>query len=151
MYKYELLPNKCKKKAKNLFIDEEVIMYNIQKCQLAVYTLNEPNSTPAEAADLTYPGHPALWALDIKSITVEEKTALLKQLNVGSEITFNIDQEITLFIPNLKTKEYDDLSFMVEGEGRGEISEILDLDITLDDNEYQEISIKLIRGFAENL
>lgn len=126
-------------------------MINIQKSLLLKYSLNAANSVQGEAQSYDYPGHDSETAIDISEISIEEKTILLKLLNIGASINFKIDQEITIPVPNVKTQEYDDFKFYARGEGSGEILEISEFDLNFDDDEYQEITIKLTKGYAENL
>lgn len=126
-------------------------MISIQKCTVSKYQWDEKNSIKGESQSYHSPGHSPLIAIEIQEIIIEEKTVLLKQLKIGSTLAFKIKQMITIDVPNFKTKEYDEVEFDVTGEGSGEISELSFLDQTYPDDEYQELTIKLSKGFAEDL
>lgn len=126
-------------------------MIKINKCTLEDYTFDEKNSSPGEQASREYPGHASELSLDIKSIMVEEKTILLKQLKVGTPIEFNIDQSISIPVPNFKLKEHEDINIDVKGEGNGEILEIKGFEDFTDDEEYQEVELILTKGYADRL
>ena len=115
------------------------------------YKYDEKNSVKAEPQTRDYPGNEGSIAIIIKSIFLEEKTSVLKKLNIGMSIEFDLHQDIEYTVPNYKNKEDDYISCHIEGMGSGEILEILNLDSSLPDDEYQEVEIKLTEGFADNL
>lgn len=126
-------------------------MITVQKCTVSKYEWDEKNSIKGEKQSYNSPGHSQIIAIEIKEIIIEEKTVLLKLLAIGSTIAFKIMQEISIDIPNFKTKEYDEQKCEVTGDGSGEISELSFIDLSLPDDEYQEVSIKLIKGYSDNL
>ena len=126
-------------------------MITIKKCTLEDYTFNEKNSSPGEKPSREYPGHAPELALDIKSIIVEEKTAILKTLKTGQTVEFTINQQITISVPDFKLKDYVDINHEAKGEGSGIVSSIEDLDLSMEDDEYQEVTITLESGYAERL
>ena len=58
-----------------------------------------------------------------------------------------------IFCIKWKCEEYDDIIEYVEGEGRGEISEIEEISLlnNYDEDELEEITLKLSNGYAEGL
>lgn len=126
-------------------------MIKINKCYLEDYSIDEKNSVKEEKASFDYPGHKAEIALNIKSIMVEEKTILLRELKIGKTVNFNIDQNISYEYYDKKKKDYDDANLYVKGEGSGEIIEIKYYEDSCEDDEFQEVEIILSEGYAENL
>lgn len=122
-----------------------------KRVYLSKYTLDEKNSTKGAPQSYCYPGHEPDYALNIFEIYIEEKTSYLKSLKLGQEIDFEIEQDIQLTVPNYKIKEDELVDFPVQGKGYGTITDIFDLDLGLDDEEYQEIKISLSAGYAEGL
>jgi hypothetical protein len=120
------------------------------KISLGDYTFNEKNSNKGEKQTRLDPGCPPEVALDIGSIYIEAKTSDLKKLKIGTVIEFNIDEEITLTVPNYKAKEDEEVSYYARGEGCGDIEDV-ELDDALDDDEYQEVRVVLRGGYGERL
>jgi hypothetical protein len=123
----------------------------INKCIVSKYEWDEKNSEKGEAQSYDSPGYKPTFAINIKEIIVEEKTILLKKLLIGSKLEFKISQEIEIDVPNYKSKEYEAVSFEVTGDGSGIISELSAIDLMAADDDYQEMTIKLEKGFAESL
>ena len=121
------------------------------KCSLVKYKINEKNSVKEERPSRDYPGHGSELALDITSIAIENKTSIIKQFKVGQEIGFLINEDVTIFVPNYRNKEDDEINYSAQGSGSGTITEISQLDESLENDEYQEIIITLKNGYAEGL
>ena len=121
------------------------------KGSLVKYKINEKNSVRGESPSRDYPGHGAELALDITSIAIEHKTSVIKQFKVGQEIEFLINEDVTIFVPNYRNKEDDEIDYAAEGSGSGTITEISQIDESLEDDEYQEVIITLKNGYAEGL
>lgn len=126
-------------------------MIKINQCYLENYTFNEKESTPEVKPTQYEPGEGASISLDIKSIRLEEKTVLLKKLQVGQNIEFKLNQGITINVPNHKIKEYEDVNIDISGMGSGEILEVLEFDEQCEDEEYQDVEVVLNHGKAEFL
>lgn len=120
---------------------------------LTEYSLDEKNSRKEEKPTRLDPGCPREIAINIKKITVSMKVSLLKKLQVGQTIEFEIDQDLEFTVPNFKIKEDEDITEYVKGKGEGEILEMEKVDLMNDyeDDEYEEITITLSNGYAEGL
>ena len=114
-------------------------MSKFKKSYLINYGLNKKNTTRGSKQTSLDPGYPPEIAIDIKSIEVEEKTALLKTLKVGQFIEFKIDQDLSL---------EEDRSYYASGNASGFIKSF-DLDAQCDCNEYQCVEIELLEGYNE--
>lgn len=117
------------------------------------YTLNEKNSRKEEKPTRLDPGSPRSLVIDIQKISVEMKVSELKKLKVGMTLDFKIYQELEFSVPNLKSKEYEDITEYVNGKGSGELSEVLDNPSfeDYDENEYEEVTLIISNGYAEGL
>lgn len=118
---------------------------------LIEYSLDEKNSRKEEKPTRLDPGCPREIAINIKKIIVYDKVSLLKKLQIGQTIEFEINQDLEFTVPNFKIKEYEDITEYVKGKGEGEILEMEKLDLMNEDDEYEEISITLSNGYAEGL
>jgi len=125
----------------------------LKNVSLTDYSLDNKNSRPEEKATRLDPGCPRELVINIKEITVEMKISDIKKLKVGMMVEFKINENLSFTVPNKKTKEYDDIIEYVEGEGRGEISEIEEISLlnNYDEDELEEITLKLSNGYAEGL
>jgi hypothetical protein len=126
-------------------------MINLKNVTLDEYTFNEKNSSRGESSTRSSDRTPMSLAFDIKEIIVKEKTGLLKKISMGDTISFTINQEVEISYPNYRTKEYETQSFDVSGSGQGEVSEELQFDTMMQDDEVQEVTICLSEGYAERL
>ncbi len=126
-------------------------MINASTCYLVSYKINEKNSVKGEPQSYNYPGHDSELALDIDSIALEAKISVLKALKIGDIIEFNIKQDVDVPNSNYKKDGNETVDYYCEGTGSGEIKNISELDQTLSDDEYQEVTIHLVKGYAEGL
>lgn len=126
---------------------------NFTNVTLIDYSLDEKNSRKEEKPSKLDPGSPREIAINIKKIAVEMKVSELKKLQVGQTIEFEINEYLQFTVPNFKTKEYEDISEYVKGNGQGEIFEMdkIDLMNEYEEDEYEEIMITLSNGYAEGL
>lgn len=126
-------------------------MIKINNCSLEDYKLDEKNSIPEEKPSRLDPGHASEIALEIKSIMIEEKTALIKTLKEGLTVSFDIDQEIDHEYYDRRKKDYIDVKLSVKGEGQGEVKELKYFDDSMEDDEYQEVEVVLTNGYGDRL
>ena len=118
---------------------------------LISYEFDKKNSVKGERQSYDYPGHEREIALIIYSIEVEAKTSVLKTLKVGDAFEFAIKEDVDVPNPNFKQDGEETISVYCEGTGGGEIKSISEIDLNLNDDEYQYVTIHFTKGSAEGL
>lgn len=128
-------------------------MNELLNASLISYEFDEKNSVKGESQSSTYPGHPPEIAITISSIAVEAKISVLKKLKVGDNFEFLIKEDVDVpnSSSNYKKTGDETVSIYCEGKGSGEIKSISEIDQTLDDEDYQEVTIHLNKGAAEGM
>jgi len=121
---------------------------NIGNATLLNYSLDEDRSSKGRSATRLEPAEPKVLALHIRKIAVELKISQIKQLQVGDEIEFNIDQNLEFSVPDRRSKDYKDIKEYFEVKGAGEIEELEELPLleSYGEEETEEITITLKNG-----
>lgn len=123
-------------------------MKKLGRVLLSKYTMDRKNSLKGEKTSRNSPGYPAEIALKILTVFYEEKVSLVKELRVGDEIEFEIDQEIHLDSPSPKDPS-GEINAYTRGIGTGVVEGIIWPEANED--EYVEAWITLKDGYAEDL